>query len=199
VGLSFGWSRNELVALAGPNGSGKSTCLHAILGTVRPRVGGVWIDGLPLESIDVERWRRLASYLPQRPYLPPRVTIRTCLGFLDSSVSDARMEREMAHVGLSHVDLDARVDALSVGQRQRVGLARVLCSDRPVVLLDEPDAGLDPAGLALVTQICRDLARDRLVLVAAHSREMLAAADRVIILDEGRVISDRQRHENAPK
>jgi ABC-type multidrug transport system fused ATPase/permease subunit len=199
TGLSFGWSRNELVALAGPNGSGKSTCLHAILGTVRLQAGGVWIDGLPLESIDIERWRRLVAYLPQRPYLPPRVTIRTCLGFLDSGVSEARMQREMARVGLSRVDLDARVDALSVGQRQRVGIARVLCTDRPIVLLDEPDAGLDSAGLALITEICRELACDRLVLVAAHSQELLAAADRVVVLDEGRVISDRQRHESAPK
>jgi ABC-type multidrug transport system ATPase subunit len=198
-GLSFGCSMNELVALAGPNGSGKSTCLHAILGTARLQGGGIWIDGLPLERIDLEMWRRLVAYLPQRPYLPPRVTNRACLGFLDSGVSDARMQREMARVGLSHLDLDARVDALSVGQRQRVGIARVLCSDRPVVLLDEPDAGLDSAGLALITRICRELARDRLVLVAAHSPELLAAADRVVVLDDGRVISDQQLHETAPE
>jgi ATP-binding cassette subfamily C protein CydCD len=197
--LSFGFGRGELIALAGPNGSGKSTCLHAILGTLRPQGGEVQIDGVALERIDVERWRCLVSYLPQRPYLPPRVTIRACLGFLDSSVSDTRMQREMARVGLSQLDLDTRVDALSVGQRQRVGIARVLCTDRPIALLDEPDAGLDPAGLARITQICRELVRERLVLVAAHSSELLAAADRVVVLEEGRVISDRQRHEGAPK
>ncbi|MGA2449832.1 MAG: ATP-binding cassette domain-containing protein [Polyangiaceae bacterium] len=193
AGLSFSVDRGGLVALAGPNGSGKSTCLHTIVGTARPQAGGVWIDGVPLGELDVERWRRHVSFLPQRPYLAPRTRLRACLRFLDPDTSDARMTEALGRVGLAHVDLDASVDSLSVGQRQRVGLARVLCSDRPVVLLDEPDAGLDIAGLSLVTGLCRDLARVRTVLVAAHSQELLAAADRVILLEEGRVISERSR------
>jgi ABC-type transport system involved in cytochrome bd biosynthesis fused ATPase/permease subunit len=197
--VSFGFGRRELVAVAGPNGSGKSTCLHAILGTARPSDGDVWIDGVPLAHIDIERWRRLVGYLPQRPYLPPRVTLRACLGFLEPNVPEVRMKEALTRVGLAHVDLGANVDALSVGQRQRVGIARLLCIDRPVVLLDEPDAGLDPAGLALITQTCRELARERIVLVAAHSQELLAASDRVILLDEGRVISDRRRAEPGQK
>jgi ATP-binding cassette subfamily C protein CydCD len=186
-GVSFVWGRGELVALAGPNGSGKSTCLHAILGTARPQAGGVWIGGVPLADIDLEIWRSRIAYLPQRPYLPPRITTRSTLRFLDPQVPEDRLTHAMSRVGLGHLELDFSADALSVGQRQRVGIARLLCSDRPIVLLDEPDAGLDSAGLALVAEICREMAETRMVLVAAHSEELLKAADRVIVLEDGRV------------
>jgi ABC-type transport system involved in cytochrome bd biosynthesis fused ATPase/permease subunit len=192
-GVSFAWNKGQLVALAGPNGSGKSTCLHAILATARPQVGEVVIDGVSLAELDVERWRRQVCFLPQRPYLPPRTSVRACLRFLEPDASDARMSEAMGRVGLPNVNLDASVDALSVGQRQRIGIARALCSDRPVVLLDEPDAGLDFAGLGLVAGLCRELACTRMVLVAAHSQELLAAADRVILLEQGRVTSDQHR------
>ncbi len=191
-GLSFAWGRGELLAVAGPNGCGKSTCLYAILGIARPQTGDVWIDGVPTSRMDLDAWRRLVAYLPQRPYLPPRATVRACLRFLEPVASEGRLRDALSGVGLGHIDLDTSVDVLSVGQRQRVGVARLLCSDRPVVLLDEPDSGLDPAGLALVAELLRGLVRERMVLVAAHSRELLDAADRVVVLEEGRVVAERR-------
>ncbi|HZU83185.1 MAG TPA: ATP-binding cassette domain-containing protein, partial [Polyangiaceae bacterium] len=86
--------------------------------------------------------------------------------------------------------LDARVDELSVGQRQRVALARLLCRQAPILLLDEPDANLDDAGVAMLVALVRELARQRTVVLVAHSPDLLAAADRVVRLEAGRVVGE---------
>jgi ABC-type transport system involved in cytochrome bd biosynthesis fused ATPase/permease subunit len=78
--------------------------------------------------------------------------------------------------------LDVRVDALSIGERQRVALARILLRDAPIVLLDEPDANLDAAGVDLVRTVVRELAQSRTVAVAAHTESLTAAADVVLRL-----------------
>jgi ABC-type multidrug transport system fused ATPase/permease subunit len=195
-GVSFAWRAGELLALAGANGSGKSTCLRAILGLGNRSAGEVLIDEAPLESIDIVKWRRTIAFLPQRPYLPQRVTVRESLRFVDSDVTDDVMMEAVERVGLAGAlrrekgPLDVRVDELSIGQRQRVGLARVICRKAGIIMLDEPDANLDHAGVMLVRTLVRELARDRLVIVAAHSSELLAAADRIVTLDFGRVAGD---------
>jgi ABC-type transport system involved in cytochrome bd biosynthesis fused ATPase/permease subunit len=86
-----------------------------------------------------------------------------------------------------------------VGERQRVGLARLLCQKATLVLLDEPDANLDRAGISLVANLVRELARDGMVALVAHSADLLEVADRVIVLDEGRLIRDEtQRMRRGP-
>jgi ABC-type transport system involved in cytochrome bd biosynthesis fused ATPase/permease subunit len=195
-GVSFVWRRGELLALAGPNGSGKSTCLRALLGLGKTTSGDVLVDGAPLERLESTAWRRSIAFLPQRPYLPPRVTVRDCLRFVDAEVTEATMIRAIERSGLTRIlkdvrsPLEARVDELSVGQRQRVGLARVLCRTASMVLLDEPDANLDDDGVRAVTELVRELARDNMVLVAAHSPALLAAADRVVKLEAGRISAE---------
>jgi ATP-binding cassette subfamily C protein CydCD len=195
-GVSFTWRAGELLALAGPNGSGKSTCLRVLLALGRPSAGDVLVNGVPLERIDVDQWRRSITFLPQRPYFPQRVTVRHCLRFVDSDVTETVMTEAAERVGLARAlrreagSLDVRVDELSVGQRQRVGLARLLCRRAPLVMLDEPDANLDFAGVELVTDLVRELARDAMVIVVAHSPRLLAAADRVLTLSLGQISSE---------
>jgi ABC-type transport system involved in cytochrome bd biosynthesis fused ATPase/permease subunit len=86
------------------------------------------------------------------------------------------------------------VDTLSIGQRQRIALARALCRDASLYLLDEPDANLDRAGILLVAEMVRELAKAHWVILAAHTPELLEVADRVIVLDGGEVIRDEVRH-----
>jgi ATP-binding cassette subfamily C protein CydD/ATP-binding cassette subfamily C protein CydCD len=198
-GVSLTWRAGELLALSGSNGSGKSTCLRVFLGLGKPRAGDVLLGGVRLERVDMEQWRRSIAFLPQRPYLPPRSTVRDCLRFVDGNIADEVMIRALERVGLSLrpqpgsvLTLDSRVDELSVGQRQRIGLARVLCRDAFFFMLDEPDANLDHDGIQLVAGLVRELARDRMVVVAAHSPDLLAAADRVVVLDAGRIRDERK-------
>jgi ABC-type transport system involved in cytochrome bd biosynthesis fused ATPase/permease subunit len=169
-----------------------------MLDLAKANAGSILIDGLPLERVDVEQWRRRVAFLPQRSYLAPRSTLRECLRFVDPDVTDDVMIAALERVGLhallartSSSPLDGRVDEVSAGQRQRIALARVLCRKAPLLLLDEPDANLDRAGIQLVADLLVELVREqRMVIVAAHSAELLAVADRTIRLDGGRVVCE---------
>lgn len=194
-GVSLDWTGAEILGLTGPNGSGKSTCLRMLLALAPPALGVLRVGGLDLEALDADAWRTRIAFLPQRPYLPPRADVRTVLRWPLSDASDARILSALDRVGLMGVlertgrpPLEARVDALSVGERQRVSLARLLCRDASLFLLDEPDANLDRAGIALVAELLRELAGRGMVAFAAHTPELLRVADRVIVLEQGRVV-----------
>ena len=200
--VSFGWKSGELLALAGSNGSGKSTCLRALLGLAELAAGTVRVDGVSLLDLDAVLWRQSITLLPQRPYLPPRATVRECLRFVDADVADEAMSRALERAGMLHRLADplaAKVGSLSVGERQRVALAGVLCRPAPLVLLDEPDANLDREGVQLVANLVVELSRERMVLVVAHTPEVLSVAHRVITLDAGAVSSvvDQRRNSHS--
>jgi ABC-type multidrug transport system fused ATPase/permease subunit len=192
--IDFAATAPGALALTGPNGSGKSTCLHLLLALAAPSAGAVVVGGERLDAIDPDAWRARIAFLSQRPYLPPRADIRRAIRWLAPEASDARILGAIDRVGLGAVlrdggrdPLAVRVDTLSVGQRQRVALARLLCRDVALYVLDEPDANLDAAGVAFVADLVHDLARDRTVVFAAHTRDLVAAATTVVHLDRGRV------------
>lgn len=198
--VSFTWRRGSLLALSGLNGSGKSTCLRLLLLLARPRAGAIRINGVDLADLDPDAWRSQVAFLPQRPYLPPRANVRAAIRFLAAEASDERIERAIDRVGLTEAlrrggvkPLEVSVDSLSVGQRQRVALARMLCRDASLFLLDEPEANLDRAGIELVAEIVRELAKDHMVMVAVHTPELLGLADQVVTLEAGRVVPDDER------
>jgi ABC-type transport system involved in cytochrome bd biosynthesis fused ATPase/permease subunit len=193
--VAFTCNRGQLLALSGANGSGKSTCLRLLLALASPRAGVIRIDGVDLADLDADAWRSQVAFLPQRPYLPPRLSVRAAIRFLAPDASEERMARAIDRVGLTEAlsrgplaPLDVSVDILSVGQRQRVALARMLCRDASVFLLDEPEANLDRAGIELVAEIVRELAKDHMVIVAVHTQELLRVATEVLELDGGRVV-----------
>ena len=86
-----------------------------------------------------------------------------------------------------------RIGSLSVGQRQRVGLARLLCQPGSLVLLDEPDANLDRTGIAMLARLLRELAREKRVALVAHHGDLVEIADRIVSLDKGRQAGDEKR------
>jgi ABC-type transport system involved in cytochrome bd biosynthesis fused ATPase/permease subunit len=175
--------------LEGANGSGKSTLMLSLLGLLTHVCGELTVDGTPLGKLDAAKWRAHIAYLPQRPYVPAQGTIRDALNFLDPKLADAQMRGVLDRLELE-VELDADVTALSAGQRQRLAIARVLLRDADVFLLDEPDQNLDRRGLAIVSDIVRELARTRCVIVAAHDTELLAIEGHHIKLDHGRIVDD---------
>jgi ABC-type multidrug transport system fused ATPase/permease subunit len=201
-GVSFSWDGEDLLALAGANGSGKSTCLRLLVALGRPRAGVVRIGGIDVNDIDADAWRAHVAFLPQRPYLPQRAEVRTAVRLLAPDASDAHIVAALDRVGvlpalrgLSSDPLEVPIDTLSVGQRQRVALARFLCREAALLVLDEPDANLDREGIALVAELLRELARDRMVVFAAHTPELVEIASRVLTLDAGRVVRD-ETHES---
>lgn len=180
-----------VTALVGPSGCGKSTVLQVLLGDLRPTAGVVLVDGVDLADIDPARWRRRVAHLPQRPWLTPD-TIAANLRVADATATEEQLLDALARVGLEddvralpaglQTPLGEDGAGLSAGQRARLAMARVLLSDRDVVLLDEPSAHLDPTSEALLLDAVAELGRDRTVLVVAHRPAVEVAADHVVRL-----------------
>ena len=195
--VTFASEDARVLALSGANGSGKSTCLRLVLGLARPRSGVVRVGGVDLSEVDADLWRSHVAFLPQRPYLPMRASVRTSVRLLAPSATDERILAALERVHLVEAlrragahPLGVSVDTLSVGQRQRVALARMLCRDAPLFVLDEPDANLDREGIALVAELVRELSVGHRVILAVHTPELLKVADRVIELQRGSVVPE---------
>jgi ABC-type multidrug transport system fused ATPase/permease subunit len=191
-GCSLRWAPGELLVVRGANGAGKSTLFRVLLGLVQPQEGAVMLGGTDLFAHDLTDWRRAVAYLPQRPYFREDDDVRGAVRFLAPDADDAAIARTLESVGLLTAlsrrgsdPLAARVALLSAGQRQRLALARVLCREAAVILLDEPDANLDAPGTERVIDLVRRLADGRMIAVAAHAASFAAVADVVATFAPG--------------
>jgi iron complex transport system ATP-binding protein len=199
LGAELSVRRGEFVTIVGPNGSGKTTLMRAVAGLI-PYRGTIEIDGIALGRLSrPERARRIA-YLPQGPvfHWPLAVEEIVALGRLPltgaaglSAPDRAAIERAMALSGVADY-ADRPVTTLSGGERARVALARVLSTEAPIVLADEPTASLDPRYQLLVLDILRRHADGGgAVLAILHDLGLAARqADRVVVLDKGRIVAD---------
>jgi thiol reductant ABC exporter CydD subunit len=189
----------EIVAIAGPSGAGKSTLLAVLLGFVAPAEGRVAIvpaGGAPVDlaSLDGEAWRRRVAWVPQVPFLAAG-TIAENVRLAAPGASDEAVEDVLAAVGLGDLDpsmsLGERGAGLSSGQRRRIGVARALLRARqlestgettaPLLLLDEPTAGLDAVAESLVLEAVRRAAdAGAAVILVAHRPAAALEADRVV-------------------
>ena len=177
----------RVTVLTGPNGAGKSTTLHVIAGLVAPTEGRVSVDGVDITELDRAAWWRQLSWLAQRPALVPgsvaeNLSLFGPLPDQESACRAAGFDDVLADLpaGLG-TRLGRGGAGLSLGQRQRLGLARALGSRAPVVLLDEPTAHLDETTEARVLRAITARARaGATVVVVAHRDSVLAIADEVI-------------------
>ncbi|HEX5121255.1 MAG TPA: thiol reductant ABC exporter subunit CydD [Pseudonocardiaceae bacterium] len=184
--------RGEVVALAGPSGSGKSTLIDVLLGFVTPDAGRVVVEEAGgewrLDDLEMADWRACTAWVPQEPVLQAgTVASNIRLGRPDAPDDAVRWAALAA--ALREVRLDRPVGeggrGLSSGQRRRVAMARAVLARRPVLLLDEPTAGLDARTEAQVLGTVRELARwGSAVLMVAHRPAVLSAADRVVVLPQ---------------
>ena len=194
LAVAFG----ELVAVMGPSGSGKSTLVHLSCGLVRPTSGAVRIGGqypaLAARHWWAERRRREVGVVHQRLNLVPGLTAIENVALpleLDGwRTTDARAAARHALEEAGAADLvGLRSLELSLGEQQRVAVARAIVGDRPLVLADEPTAALDSVGAEAVVQLLADLAHvGRAVLLVTHDSRLASWADRVVVLRDGRVV-----------
>jgi thiol reductant ABC exporter CydD subunit len=190
-GVSFELRPGEVVAVSGPSGAGKSTLLLALLGLVEPTSGRIRVvgpneDEAELRDVDGDTWRRLVAWVPQQPFLFAG-TVADNVRLATPDASSEVVVASLEAVGLADVDpgrlLGERGTGLSAGQRRRVGVARALTRHAPLLLLDEPTAGLDGAAEAMVLEAIRGAAREgAAVVLVAHRPAAAAIADRTVLV-----------------
>ncbi len=194
-GVTLRVARGEVVGFLGPNGAGKSTTFRILAGVFPPDGGQVLVDGIDLER-DPLAARRLIGYVPERPAVQVDARVENELAFI-ATLRDvpATARRRAVDEAIHRARLDEirrrRIGALSRGTRQRVSLAAGLVGDPPVLLLDEPTVGLDPAQSADTRRLIRELGRDHAVLVSSHIlSDLEVLCDRVVVLHQGRVLAE---------
>lgn len=202
-GLSFELKKGEVVGLVGPSGSGKTTLAKIALGFFQPQDGKVEVLGDSL-SKDPIGLREFMAYVPQNPYLFAG-TVRENLTLGDSSISDQRIIEvlKLANAWEFVAKLDKGLEAdiaesgkdLSGGEKQRIALARAFLKNAELVILDEPTSALDNENQALINEAIERLCENSSSLVIAHRLSTLKNADRIVVLDQGKIVEEGTHRE----
>lgn len=193
--LSFSIPEGQIVALVGPNGAGKTTIMRMLTGYLAPSAGTASIAGLDIQR-DRLACATLIGYLPENGPVYSDMTPREALRFLADMRGLPRASRQeridvVAGQCDIHSILDKPIGKLSKGLRQRVGLAQALLHDPPILIMDEPTAGLDPIQIRQYRTHVQALRQDKTVLVSTHIlQEVDAIADRVLVVNKGRLVFD---------
>ncbi|WP_221583557.1 ABC transporter ATP-binding protein [Microbacterium sp. G2-8] len=196
-GIDLDISPGETVAFVGSSGSGKSTLLNLVLGFIRPTAGRILLDGHDAAALDMRSVRQHLSVVPQESILFEG-SIRENVVYGLEGVSDDRVHRALVDAnawefvtrqenGWDTV-VGQRGARLSGGQRQRIAIARALVRDPRILLLDEATSALDPTSELLVKQAMERLMQGRTTLVVAHRLSTIRSADRIVVLEHGRVV-----------
>lgn len=194
-GISFDIKRGEVVGFLGPNGAGKSTTMKIATCFLTPTSGTVLVCGLDVlaDSLSV---RKSIGYLPEHNPLYTEMYVHEFLNFcggifgLKGSKLKSRIGEMIEMCGLAS-EQHKKIEVLSKGYRQRVGLAQAMLHNPDVLILDEPTSGLDPNQLLEVRKLIKNIARQKTVLFSTHiMQEVQAICDRVIVINHGKIVAD---------
>ncbi|NOJ46854.1 ABC transporter ATP-binding protein/permease [Bradyrhizobium archetypum] len=195
--VSLSVKAGEKVAIVGPSGAGKSTLFHLLLRFYDPARGTISLDGVPVRSADPVDVRSRIALVPQDSVVFA-ATARENIRFGRPDATDAEVERaaDLAHAteflrrlpGGFEAQLGERGVTLSGGQRQRIAIARAILRDAPLLLLDEATSALDAESETLVQTALEELMRHRTTLVIAHRLATVLSCDRIMVMDQGRIV-----------
>jgi ATP-binding cassette, subfamily B, bacterial len=195
--VSLAVKAGEKVAIVGPSGAGKSTLFHLLLRFYDPARGTISLDGIPVRSADPVEVRARIALVPQDTVVFA-ASARENIRFGRPDATDAEVERaaDLAHAteflrrlpGGFEAQLGERGVTLSGGQRQRIAIARAILRDAPLLLLDEATSALDAESETLVQTALEELMRHRTTLVIAHRLATVLSCDRIMVMDQGRIV-----------
>ena len=196
-GIDLTIRAGETVALVGPSGAGKSTIIQLILRFYDPQQGRVLIDGTDLAQLNRQAFRRLVALVPQDPVIfatSARENIRFGWPEASDEAVEAAAQAAAAHEFITRLpmgydsQLGERGVMLSGGQKQRIAIARAILRDAPVLLLDEATSALDAESERLVQEAVERVAEARTTIIVAHRLATVKKADRIIVMDQGRIV-----------
>ena len=198
-GVSLAVRRGEKLAIVGPSGAGKSTIFHLMLRFYDPTSGTIRFDGVPLRDVEPHALRRRIALVPQDTVVFA-ASVADNIRFGRPEASDAEVERA-AELALAsefiqrlpqkfETPLGERGVTLSGGQRQRIAIARAILRGAPLLLLDEATSSLDAESETLVQAALERLMTGRTTLVIAHRLATVLSCDRILVMDEGRIVEE---------
>ncbi|MDO9137759.1 MAG: gliding motility-associated ABC transporter ATP-binding subunit GldA [Lutibacter sp.] len=194
--VSFSIEKGEIVGFLGPNGAGKSTMMKIITGYINASEGEVFVNNFDISTHKIEAQKSI-GYLPENNPLYLEMYVREYLQFNASihKISKEEVEKVIVKVGLTP-EAHKKINQLSKGYRQRVGLAAALLHNPDVLILDEPTTGLDPNQLAEIRSLIKEVGKDKTVLFSTRIlQEVEAVCDRVILIHNGQIIADKNLKE----
>lgn len=193
--ISFSAHQSEIVGFLGPNGAGKSTTLKIATGYLSPTSGVVNVSGFDVAAHPLEVKKRI-GYLPEHNPLYVDMYVHEYLKFvggiygLKGKYLYNRVTEMIELCGLTR-EQNKKIEALSKGYRQRVGLAQALIHDPGVLILDEPTTGLDPNQIIEIRKVIRDISANKTVIFSTHiMQEVQALCNRVIVINLGKIVAD---------
>ncbi|MEG0151222.1 MAG: type I secretion system permease/ATPase [Comamonas sp.] len=198
-GVSFSLKAGERVGVIGRIGSGKTTLEKLVLGLYQPTGGAILIDGVDACQIDPADLRRAIGHVPQDPMLfYGSLKHNLLVGSLHASEADMLSAARIAGVDEFaaqspkgyDMNIGERGESLSGGQRQSIAVARALINDPPILLLDEPSSNLDNQSEAQLKRRLQEASTGKTMLLVTHRTALLSLVDRLIVIDEGRIVAD---------
>lgn len=193
--ISFSLKKGEILGFLGPNGAGKSTTMKILVGFINANSGEAFLNELPI-SVDSLDTKKLVGYLPEHNPLYLEMYVKEYLAFvgemygLKGELLREKVDKVIEMVGLSP-EKSKKIEQLSKGYRQRVGLAQALIHDPEVLILDEPTTGLDPNQLVEIRKLIKEVGKNKTIILSTHiMQEVEAICDRVIIINKGNLVAD---------
>jgi ABC-2 type transport system ATP-binding protein len=194
--VSFSADKGQIIGFLGPNGAGKSTMMKILTGFIKPNEGAVLVDGIDVLQNPIEAQKTI-GYLPEHNPLYTEMYVREYLQFQAAIFKVAKSEIEtcIEKVGLTS-EAHKKINQLSKGYQQRVGIAATILHNPKVLILDEPTTGLDPNQIVEIRALIKELGKNKTVLFSTHiMQEVEAVCDRVIIIKKGKILIDKKLKE----
>lgn len=193
--ITFSIEKGEIVGFLGPNGAGKSTTMKMTTGYLPATSGSIQVNGLDVTTHSIQV-RKMTGYLPEHNPLYLDMYVHEYLHFIGKvfEIPGSRLKSRVAEIidlcGLTP-EQNKKIETLSKGYRQRVGLAQALIHNPEVLILDEPTTGLDPNQILEIRKLIKQISSDKTVIFSTHiMQEVQAICDRVIVINKGEIVAD---------